>query len=87
MIGWASGPSRIIDGLEQTAAQNKIDTKRLAVTGCSYEDKMALCAGAFDERIALVLPQESGGGGEAAWRVSSTLPVAEDLEHAQGSAC
>jgi hypothetical protein len=31
--------------------------------GCSYADKMALFAGAFDERIALTIAQESGGGG------------------------
>ncbi|HSY24004.1 MAG TPA: hypothetical protein VK841_17870, partial [Polyangiaceae bacterium] len=43
-------------------------------------------AGAFDERIALVIPEESGGGGEAAWRFSSTLTGAEDLDHAQGTA-
>ncbi len=34
---------------------------------------MALFAGAFDERIALTIAQESGGGGAAAWRVSETL--------------
>jgi len=84
-IGWAWGVSRIIDGLQKTADQNKIDTKRLAVSGCSYAGKMALYAGAFDERIALVIPQESGGGGEAAWRVSATKSGTEDLEHAQGT--
>jgi hypothetical protein len=86
MILWAWGVSRIIDGLEKTADQNKIDLKRLAVTGCSYAGKMALYAGAFDERIALTIPEESGGGGEAAWRVSATMTGTEDLEHAQGTA-
>jgi hypothetical protein len=85
MILWAWGVSRIIDGLEKTADQNKIDMKHLAVTGCSYAGKMALYAGAFDERIALVIPEESGGGGEAAWRVSATKTGTEDLEHAQGT--
>jgi hypothetical protein len=86
MILWAWGVSRIIDGLEMTAAQNHIDLTRLAVTGCSYAGKMALIAGAFDERIALTIPEESGGGGEAAWRVSATMTGTEDLEHAQGTA-
>jgi len=40
---------------------------------------MALFAGAFDERIALTLAQESGGGGAAAWRVSETLGNVETL--------
>lgn len=85
MILWAWGVSRIIDGLEKTAADTKVDLSRIAVTGCSYAGKMALYAGAFDERIALTIPQESGGGGEAAWRVSATMTGTEDLEHAQGT--
>jgi GH35 family endo-1,4-beta-xylanase len=40
---------------------------------------MALFAGAFDERIALTIAQESGGGGAAAWRVSETLGNVETL--------
>jgi hypothetical protein len=83
--GWSWGVSRLIDGLYKTADQNKIDVQRIAVSGCSYAGKMALYAGAFDERIALTIPEESGGGGEAAWRVSSTLSGSEDLEHAQGT--
>lgn len=83
--GWAWGVSRIIDGLELTADQNQIDTKRLAVTGCSYAGKMALWAGAFDERIALTIPEESGGGGEASWRFMANQPETENLEEAQGT--
>jgi hypothetical protein len=83
--GWAWGVSRIIDGLVLTAAQNQIDTKRLAVTGCSYAGKMALWAAAFDERIALAIPEESGGGGEASWRFMANQPDTEHLEAAQGT--
>jgi hypothetical protein len=86
MIEWAWGVSRLIDGLYKTADQNKIDVKRIAVTGCSYQGKMALYAGAFDERIALTIPEESGGGGEASWRVMATQTGTEDLEAAQGTA-
>lgn len=86
MIEWAWGVSRLIDGLYKTRDQNKIDLKRIAVTGCSFQGKMALYAGAFDERIALVLPQESGGGGEASWRFMATQTGTEDLEAAQGTA-
>jgi hypothetical protein len=69
MMAWAWGVSRLIDVLEQTPSAN-IDTKRLGVTGCSRNGKGALVAGAFDERIALTIPQESGSGGAASWRVS-----------------
>ena len=67
---WAWGVSRLIDGLELVQASLPIDLKHLAVTGCSYAGKMALFAGAMDERIALTIAQESGGGGAPAWRVS-----------------
>ena len=70
-IEWAWGMSRLIDGLQQLGAEKtKIDTRRIGVTGCSYAGKMALYCGAFDERIALVIAQEPGGGGAAAWRAS-----------------
>ena len=51
----------------------------LAISGCSFAGKMALFAGAFDERIALTIAQEPGGGGAAAWRVSETLGKVETL--------
>jgi hypothetical protein len=86
MIEWAWGVSRLIDGLYKTAEQNKIDVKRIAVTGCSFQGKIALYAGAFDERIALTIPEESGGGGEASWRFMATQTGTEDLEAAQGTA-
>lgn len=86
MIEWAWGISRLIDGLYKTVDQNKIDLKHIAVTGCSYAGKVSLYAGAFDERIALTIPEESGGGGEASWRVMATQTGTEDLEAAQGTA-
>jgi hypothetical protein len=70
LIGWAWGCSRIIDALEQ-CPEAGINTKRLAVTGCSRNGKGALAMGAFDERVALTLMQEGGSGGSAAWRISS----------------
>ncbi len=78
---WAWGVSRIIDGLELVKDSLPIDLKHLAVTGCSYAGKMALFAGALDERIALTIAQESGGGGAAAWRVSNTLGNVETLSN------
>jgi hypothetical protein len=72
MMAWAWGVSRLIDVLQQTPAAN-IDTTRLAVSGCSRNGKGALVAGAFDERIALTIPQESGSGGAGSWRVSDSI--------------
>jgi hypothetical protein len=72
IMAWAWGVSRLIDALEATPAAN-IDASRLAVTGCSRNGKGALYAGAFDERIDLTIPQESGAGGTASWRVSEYL--------------
>ncbi|MCD0462424.1 endo-1,4-beta-xylanase [Roseiconus lacunae] len=76
---WPWGISRLIDGLELVDDDLPIDRQRLAVTGCSFAGKMALFAGALDERIALTIAQESGGGGAAAWRVSETLGNVETL--------
>jgi Beta-1,4-xylanase len=75
---WSWGISRLIDGIE-IALSDKIDVSRLGVTGCSYAGKMALFAGAFDERIALTIAQESGGGGYPAWRVSETIGSVENI--------
>lgn len=76
---WSWGVSRLIDGLELVRDSSAFDLAHLAVTGCSYAGKMALFAGAFDERIALTIAQEPGGGGAAAWRVSETLGNVETL--------
>lgn len=79
---WAWGFSRLLDGLQQLGPEvTKIDMKHIGVTGCSYAGKMALYCGAFDERVALVIAQEPGGGGAAAWRKSheSTENV-EDID-------
>jgi hypothetical protein len=89
MLRWAWGVSRIIDALE-ALPEAKIDVSRIAVTGCSYQGKIALYAGAFDERIALTIPQESGGGGTISWRYSDMLEKrdhteVENLLHAQGA--
>ncbi|KAI9700945.1 MAG: hypothetical protein M1820_006590 [Bogoriella megaspora] len=71
MTAWAWGVSRIIDVLESLdVSQSKIDPTRIAVTGCSRNGKGALVAGALDDRITLTLPQESGSGGSACWRLS-----------------
>jgi hypothetical protein len=78
-IAWSWGISRLIDGLEIVSAQMGADIRRIALTGCSYAGKMALFGGAFDERVALTLVQESGGGGINSWRVSDTKGNVEKI--------
>jgi len=80
---WAWGVSRLIDGLELVQNVLPIDLNHIAVTGCSYAGKLALFAGAFDERIALTIAQESGGGGATSWRYSHSLPTGtvEDIDN------
>jgi len=68
-MAWSWGISRIIDVIQETGSKI-FDVTRLAVTGCSRNGKGAIVAGAFDERIALTIPQESGSGGSASWRIS-----------------
>jgi hypothetical protein len=72
LMAWAWGVDCLITALEQTPSAN-IDTTRLGVTGCSRNGKGALVVGAFCDRIALTIPQESGSGGASSWRVSTYL--------------
>ncbi|HVT90917.1 MAG TPA: hypothetical protein VHD56_18840 [Tepidisphaeraceae bacterium] len=65
--GWAWGVSRIVDYLEIDPA---IDKSKLIITGVSREGKSALIAGAFDDRISMVAPVASSGGGTPAYRFS-----------------
>ncbi|KAL2024916.1 hypothetical protein VTK56DRAFT_3615 [Thermocarpiscus australiensis] len=77
LTAWAWGVDRLIDGLEQVgAAASGIDTARLGVTGCSRNGKGAFVTGAFVDRIALTIPQESGAGGAACWRISDQQKAA-----------
>ena len=83
---WAWGVSRIIDGLYKlngVLGTAQIDLNHIAVTGCSYAGKLALFSGAFDERIALTVAQESGGGGANSWRYNHTQPsgTVEDIDN------
>ena len=79
---WAWGISRLIDGIQIAVRQGTLplDLSHLAVTGCSYAGKMALFAGALDERVALTIAQESGGGGAPAWRVSHAIEPDKSVE-------
>jgi len=57
-----------------------IDASKIAVHGCSYAGKMALFAGALDERVALTVAQESGGGGIPSWRLSEDFNLRTNVD-------
>ncbi|MFJ6562450.1 cellulose binding domain-containing protein [Streptomyces sp. NPDC091412] len=62
LMAWSWGVSRIIDVIEQSGG-NILKASATGVTGCSRFGKGAIVAGAFDQRVALTMPIESGSGG------------------------
>ena len=57
---WGWSLMRAVDMIETLPA---LAADKIMVTGCSRLGKAALIAGAFDERIALVVPVQTGSGG------------------------
>ncbi|GAA1656670.1 glucuronyl esterase domain-containing protein [Catellatospora bangladeshensis] len=62
LLAWGWGVSRIIDVVEQSGG-GILKADAMGVTGCSRYGKGAFVAGAFDQRIALTMPIESGSAG------------------------
>ncbi len=83
IMAWAWGVSRLIDALEKTPEAG-IDVHHLGMTGCSRWGKGSLAVGAFDERIALTIPQESGSGGASLWRVGAQVNKQKGKQFVQG---
>ncbi len=83
IMAWAWGVSRLIDALEKTPEAG-VDVKHLGITGCSRWGKGSLAVGAFDTRIALTIPQESGSGGASLWRVGAQVNKQKGKQFVQG---
>jgi hypothetical protein len=62
IAAWAWGMERVMDYLSR---DSDIDAKRIALVGHSRFGKATILAGAFDDRVALVIPLQAGCGGTA----------------------
>jgi hypothetical protein len=65
IAAWAWAYPIIIDHLE---TKSYIDAGKIVATGHSRGGKTALCAGVYEERIAVTAPNSSGTGGTGSWR-------------------
>ena len=65
ITAWAWAHQFIIDALIE---QEYVDGDKIVVTGHSRGGKAALCAGIYEERIAVTAPNSSGSGGTGGWR-------------------
>ncbi|MEU6859654.1 cellulose binding domain-containing protein [Glycomyces sp. NPDC046736] len=82
LMAQAWGVSRIIDVIEQS--DGSILTSSTGVTGCSRYGKGAFVAGAFDQRVDLTMPIESGTGGAPALRAIAQESGSQPLSSAYG---
>ena len=65
IAAWAWAHGVVIDALDRLKLA---DMKRIIATGHSRGGKTALCAGIYDERIAITAPNSSGTGGTGSLR-------------------
>jgi len=80
IAAWAWAYQPIIDYLLD---QSYIDAEKIVVTGHSRGGKTALCAGIYDERIAITAPNSSGSGGTGSWRYFDPEQEAQVLRYHQ----
>jgi|AntDeeMinimDraft_5_1070356.scaffolds.fasta_scaffold00346_18 hypothetical protein len=74
LAAWAWGLHRCVDVLR---AADGVHANQIAVLGHSRRGKAALWAGATDERIALVIPHQSGTGGVTLARANDQESIAD----------
>lgn len=72
LAAWAFGVSRVVDVL---VTLPEIDATRIATVGHSRRGKVALLAAAYDTRIAMAFPHQSGTGGATLIRADLGEPV------------
>ena len=73
LVAWAWGVSKIIDAMEQGAGEALgINPEYSLVGGVSRFGKSVAVAGAYDERIKVVIPSCSGAGGIATYRTNNS---------------
>lgn len=65
IMAWAYEATLMMDYLTTLPF---VDMAKIALTGHSRTGKAVICAAAFDERIALAIPNSSGAGGASSFR-------------------
>jgi len=86
LMAWAWGVGKVIDALEQGAgAEMNINPANSLVGGVSRFGKGVAVAGAYEERIRVVIPSCSGAGGLATYRTNNSGKT-YDLTSLGGSA-
>lgn len=82
VAAWAWFYQPLIDHLLE---QGWTDPEGLIATGHSRGGKTALCAGVFDERIAVTIPSASGSGGAGNWRFFTPGGIEQGVAEMTGS--
>jgi hypothetical protein len=78
IAAWAWGLQRVVDYLGE---DRDIDRRRIALVGHSRLGKATLLAGAFDQRVALVIPLQAGCGGTAPGRGTTGESIKQINSH------